>query len=86
MLRGVDFSGLEITNVIFYKADLSLANLTSTRFLWVVFVGANLTGAELREASLDKVELGDATFSWEQLEAAGFVDRYIGNAGSQPTL
>lgn len=74
-LVNVDFSGRDLTDSTFTKANLREANLSHTNLQGVSFFGANLEsvnleGADLRNATLDSARFVKANLTDANLEGA----------------
>lgn len=74
-LVNVDFSGRDLTDSTFTKANLREANLSHTQLQGVSFFGANLEsvdleGADLRNATLDSARFVKANLTHANLEGA----------------
>lgn len=74
-LVNVDFSGQDLTDSTFTKANLREANLSNTQLQGVSFFGANLEsvnleGADLRNATLDSARFVNANLKNANLEGA----------------
>lgn len=61
-LVNVDFSGRDLTDSTFTKANLREANLSNTQLQGVSFFGANLESANLESADLRNATLDSARF------------------------
>jgi uncharacterized protein YjbI with pentapeptide repeats len=74
-LVGADFSGKDLTDSSFTKANLRGSNFSRSDLHGVSFFGANLEGAnfegaDLRNATLDAARFTDANFTNTNLEGA----------------
>lgn len=82
-LRGVDLSGLDLSNSTFHETDLSLANLKKTVFINSHITNIKVDGAKLEMTDFRGAELQGFSLKTDNLKGAIFTPEQIQQLAEQ---